>query len=352
MAPATPYKGPVALGYSKYASPHMRQALPANVAVPMSSIASTVADNIIATKEQIDATKEQSITEIKPKATAATLAISQGQALKEEIAEHTAKLSQTVSSTCSNTRKLLELIRTALQKVDPDALKTTEHLWAELEELFKVASNAKHALPDFLEKQRNSMALYHASQINDVYRDTQMELDIQHNKVNLQHGLILEQQQAYKDHKARTEGQLQERDELKDRLSRLTLEKGHLRTELDEQSHIILEGVTTRAENSEKMTTLQQDNDKHEAEITELSNTITSMREKQDAIKKDFTERFTAEIHRKDEQLAKKSAECVTLKEENSRLTMEAEKGKEEKSRMEKKLAYMSHEHATLFSVR
>jgi hypothetical protein len=46
-------------------------------------------------------------------------------------------------------------------------------LWVELEQIYEAAQGANSALPDFLEKQRNNMALYHGSAMNETYRDSQ-----------------------------------------------------------------------------------------------------------------------------------------------------------------------------------
>lgn len=149
-------------------------------------------------------------------------------------------------------------------------------------------------------------------------------------------------------------------------MSRLALEKGNLRAKLDEQSRVILESATARAESVEKIVALQQDRDKlvarnaeHQAEIVELGNTVTTMRKKSHAAEQDIVERFTAGSQLTAEKLVKVSAKSVAadnlanpLKNEVDKIKMEAEKGKEEKSRTEMKLSHMSREHAIIFSVR
>jgi hypothetical protein len=46
-------------------------------------------------------------------------------------------------------------------------------LWVELEQIYEAAQGANSALPDFLEKQKNHMALYHGSVMDETYRDSQ-----------------------------------------------------------------------------------------------------------------------------------------------------------------------------------
>lgn len=158
---------------------------------------------------------------------AADLAVEQGAALRKEVEHHTAKFSRAVLSAVENTRQLLSLIREAT----PGA-KEVDDLWQELEQLFEAANEAKAALPEFMEKQRDNMSLYHSSMMNETIRETQQELNLQHKKVNTQHNLILEQQDAFQNYKAQTATKLKELESLQERVSRLTLEKGNFRTEV------------------------------------------------------------------------------------------------------------------------
>lgn len=157
----------------------------------------------------------------------AELAVEQGAALKKEMEQHTAKFSRAVSSAVENTHQLLILLREAT----PGA-KEVDHLWRELEQLFEAANEAKAALPDFMDKQRDNMSLYHSWMMNETIRETQQELNLQHKKVNTQHNLILEQQGALQNYKAQTSAQVKELESLQERVSRLTLEKGNFRTEV------------------------------------------------------------------------------------------------------------------------
>jgi hypothetical protein len=184
MAPGQ-YQGPTSLTFSKYASTHTRAAALAAASAPSSSAAAAHADNVIATKEQIAATDTtpQVALEVAEHNADAQLAIAQGRDTRDEVDKFTRKLSATLSSTVTNTHRLLELIRESMPAADA-ADSPTDQLWTELEQLFAVATDAKAALPEFLEKQRNNMNLYHHSKVNEVIHDTQEELNLSHKKVS------------------------------------------------------------------------------------------------------------------------------------------------------------------------
>lgn len=216
------YEGPKALGFSKYASPAMRNVQLAVASAVPTSVPSTL-NTTIATKEQL-AVMEPAF-EATP--LAAELAVEQGAALKQEVEQHTIKFSRAVSSAVTNTRQLLSLLREATPSAD-----AVDKLWQEMEQLFEAANEAKAALPEFMEKQRDNMSLYHSSMMNETIRETQQELNLQHKKVNTQQSLILEQQDAFQNYKAHTASKLKELESLQERVSRLTLEKGNFRTEV------------------------------------------------------------------------------------------------------------------------
>lgn len=226
MAPVQSYSGPAALAFSKYASPQHRQTALGFIPAAVSSPAATTGDNTIATKEQIAAANGSHALDAAPQNADVELAFACGNILKEEVDKHVAKFSKTVSLAVTTTRRLLELIRESLQKDNAADLTTVDGLWAELERVFAAANAANAAVPVFLEKQRNNMSLYHASMMNEAMHDSQVELNIQHKKVNIQHNIILEHHEAFEDYKAYTAVKLKEFDDLQERLSRLTLEKG------------------------------------------------------------------------------------------------------------------------------
>lgn len=358
-----PYAGPIALGYSKYASPHFRKAA---LAVPsaVSSIHSSSAKDVIATREQIAATNDEAALDMSRNSDA-ELAVASGDALKEEVDKHTAKFSRTVSATVTQTRRLLELIREALDKDDTSALKVVDDLWAELELLFEAAKGAKEALPEFLEKQRNNMALYHGALMNEAYSETQEELNMQYKKVNIQHGLILEHQQAFQDYKASTATKLKELDELRERVSRLTLEKGNFKDEIDKYAQLLDKEQSTKAEDLKKAEALQKELDTLTAskkqllaEVEGLQKTIDDLQEKMQATEQQITDRFTAELKDKTDQLAKETTKSANLtahlnglEGQESNAKMEIAKLKADIELVNEKYDRVAAEHAQAFSV-
>lgn len=117
------------------------------------------------------------------------------------------------------------------------------------------------ALPTFLEKQKDNMSLYHTSMVNEAFQETQDELNTQHKKVNLQHTLILEHQQTFQDYKADVEPKLKEHSDLQERVSRLTLDKGLLRSELDKIQQQLESTRADKDEDAEKIRELQKELD-------------------------------------------------------------------------------------------
>jgi chromosome segregation ATPase len=355
MAPQT-YGGPTALAFSKYASPSRSRA-PLSTVPAIVSSSTAPPDNTIATREQIAASHDGSAVDAATQNPDAQLAAAQGVALKEEVDKHAAKFSRTVSS---------ELIREAVQKEDPSTLKTFDNLWAELEQLFAAAKNAKDALPNFLEKQRNNMALYHSSMMNETFRESQDELDLQHKKVSLQHGLILEHQQAFQDYKAQTASKLKEIEELQERVSRLTLEKGHFRGEIDKYAKMLELEQATRAEDLKTAQALQKEletiaTSKKQLllEVEGLEKTINELHEKVQVTKHEITARCTIELQAKSDMLEKESIKTAslnamvnTLKEQESSAKQEMAKAKAEVKTVTEKYSRMVTEHSQTFSVR
>lgn len=183
MAPTQPYIGPKALGASKHAPQPKKPSIWDKLAGTSTVVASPAAENVIATKEQIAASNANSQVagdnaHYNPDM---ELAIAQSDALNKEVEKHAAKLSVIVSDKVVNTRRLLELIREAC----PEATNATiDALWVELEDLFAAANDSKAALPEFLEKQRDNLGLYHASMMNETIQERQDELNIAHKKVS------------------------------------------------------------------------------------------------------------------------------------------------------------------------
>ncbi|CAO2651834.1 Nn.00g001170.m01.CDS01 [Neocucurbitaria sp. VM-36] len=368
MAPGQLYTGPAALAQSKYASPAQRNAtlavFPSAAPSPTKSAVSPSTDTTIATRQQIATANNNLSLDTPPRNANTELAITQGNTLKEEVDRHAAKVAMTLSSAMSNTRQLLELIRDSMRKENAAELQTVEHLWTQLEQLFAAANEAKIALPEFLEKQRNNMSLYHASKLNETIRETQEELNIQHKKVNIQHSLILEHQEAFQDYKAQNAGKLKELEDLQERNSRLTLEKGNLRTEIDKYKQSLTESklaktkILQKADALEKeLETLVSSKNQLSIENETLRKKLSDAQETTNATEQRITARTTAELQAKDEQLSKEvqkstslSVMLNTMKGDESTARLELDKIRLENKALNEKYTNQSAEHAQAFT--
>lgn len=356
LAVASPtYEGPKALGFSKYANPAQRKTQLAAASAVSTPVPSNP-DTTIATRQQIAAMEPTF--EVTPPA--AELAVEQGTALKKQVEEHTTKLSRAVSSAVTNTRQLLSLLRESTPGSE-----VVDHLWQELEQLFEAANSAKAALPEFMEKQRDNMSLYHCSMINETIRETQEELNLQHKRVNRQHSLILEQQEAFQNYKAQTASRLKELESLQERVSRLTLEKGNFRTEVDKYKELLEQETAKKAEDlktadalQKELETLVSSKKQLQAENETLRNTTTNILEQLKNTELRVTDRFTKELAAKAGKLQKESAKIVSLntlisalKSDESITKQELEKLKSESHLLSIKYHNQASEHAAAFTV-
>jgi chromosome segregation ATPase len=225
----------------------LRQAVPeeAAPAAPIPAFTTT-----IATQQQIAA--QDAAQNVKPPA--AELAVVQAVKLKKDVEDHTASFSKAMASAVENTRELLRLLRESTPSSE-----VVDGLWQELEKLFEAANTAKSALPQFMENQRNSMSLFHSSMMNETIQETQAELNLQHKKVNTQHNLLLEQQEAFQNYRSRTDSSLKELETLQERVSRLTLEKGNFKTEVDKYKAMLEQEIASKAEDRKTADALQKE---------------------------------------------------------------------------------------------
>ncbi|KAF2686923.1 hypothetical protein K458DRAFT_297360 [Lentithecium fluviatile CBS 122367] len=322
MAPD--YPGALALLTSKFASPNHRARL-AFLPAFQSTAALKALDNTngnnpsVATKEQLAmdvATSERNAD--------AQLALAQNDNLKTEIEKHTAKVNITVSNSVAHTRKLLTLLRDSIRKENPASaeadLKTVEGLWSEMEKLADAAQEAKSALPTFLEKQKDNMSLYHTSSVNEAFQESQDELNILHKKVNLQHRLILDHQQAFEAYQADVEPKLKELTDLQERLPRLAVDKDVLRTELKKLQQKLESAQANKDQDAKKAEELQKELDqlistKNDlaGECDTLRKTTTDLQEKVKAAEQKATDSYDKEIRRVTEQCDKESQKSAAL---------------------------------------
>lgn len=217
------YSGPHALTHSKYANPSMRKASASHMTSQGLSAIPLTTSTVIATEDQVTATESSTDLEKTPTNSDAELAWARGKTLKEEVEQHSATFAGILSNVVVNTRRMLELIRKSMLEDGLQSTTALDDLWLELEQLFAAANDAKTALPHFLEKQRNNMSLYHNSRLNETIKDSQKAINIQHKKIQIQHDLILEHQEAFQAYKNKN---VVEVEDFKEKVSRLTLEKG------------------------------------------------------------------------------------------------------------------------------
>ena len=359
------YEGPKALGFSKYASdsPAMSKTQLA-VASAMPITAPSTQDTTIATKQQIvaaESTREVAqVVSFEMTPPAAELAVEQGNALKNQVEQHTMKFSRAVFSAMTNTRQLLTLLRESTPGSE-----VVDNLWLELEQLFEVANTAKAALPEFMKKQRDNISLYHSSMMNEIIRETQEELNLQHKKVNTQHNLILEQQDAFQNYKSQATSKLKDLESLQERVSRLTLEKGNFRTEVDKYKELLDLEIARKAEDlrtaeslQKELETLVSSKKQLQEENQTLRKTTIDMLEQLKNTEQRVTDRFTKELQAKAEELQKEADKTTALstlvenlKNLESTSKKELEKLKRDNRLLSVKYTNQASEHAAAFTV-
>jgi chromosome segregation ATPase len=366
MAPGPDnYRGAVSLATSIYASPQRKaqfQAFPLAISSP------AVANGTIATKEQIAASNGGTSTDLSSYNSDAQLAMAQNEALKEQVDKHSASFIKSVSSATNNTRHLLTLVRESIKRDSPTAaseLATVDHIWDELERLSEAAKETKNALPIFLEKQKDNMSLYHNSAINETMRESQAELDLQHKKVNLQHSLILEHQQAFQDYKATTDPKLGQLKALEQQVSRLTLDKGLVKQQFTELQEELERFKISKVEDIKKLEDLHKEVNSLLAVKNSLSGEISTLRkalsELQDRIKieqQQATDRYDQEVRQKTEQIAKEEQKAAglhklvtELKNRNCDTQKELNEQTKTNKAQQEKFDNLSRAHAKAFNV-
>ncbi|ORY13140.1 hypothetical protein BCR34DRAFT_535926 [Clohesyomyces aquaticus] len=353
------YQGPINLLGSKYAA--------GSVLRFAASPPSAQPDTAVATREQISAS-ERAMPVMAPSDDynpGTQLAMVQSANLKEDVDKHSAFVDKSLSTTVFNIRQLLNLIRTSVTKDNKaleEELKAVEELWSELEQLFRVAKEAKDAVPRFMDKQKENMSLYHSSCMKDAMNDSQQEVDIQLKKVNIQNTLILEQQQAFLDYKASTEKKLKNLGELQERCSRLTLERGLLTTERDTFKQQVEASCASSEEGLKVVEYLQaevsklqvskqelvSDNDSLRKDVSDLQNQLESMKQK-------ISDHFEKEVSRLNDLLSKESQKCValdslvrTLRSGDSGMKAELDKMKELQRNQQLKFTNQANEFAAI----
>ncbi|KAJ4305624.1 hypothetical protein N0V90_001155 [Kalmusia sp. IMI 367209] len=320
MAPPEPYHGPISMAGSRYAPAHRKAEVAAILAAKPELKAQMEAKNTLATREQIAAAdKADHFQNV-----GVQLAQAQSEALDEEIKQHTITVAHSVSTTVVNSRQIVTLIREAIKKESPGSaeasLKAVNDLWEQLEKLAATTYEAKNALPRYLEKQKENISLIAVSKVQQAYLETQQELDQQHKKVNIQHDVILAQQQAFKDHEVNTNGKLKEITELQERISRFSLEKGALLTELNKVKDQLVKSQTAEeaaiknaAELKKEVAVITDSKKSLFTESIDLRNTIKDVEAKLKEAEQKATENYEKEIRRVTEELKKEQEKALAL---------------------------------------
>jgi chromosome segregation ATPase len=201
--------------------------------------------------------------------------------------------------------------------------------------------------------------------VNETYSESQEELNLQSKKINLQHGLILEHQQAFQDYKAQTASKLKEIEELQERVSRLTLEKGHFRGEIDKYAQLLEQEQATKAEELKKAEGLQKELEtlttmkvQLNSKVESLLQTIGELQDKIKTTEHQITERFTTELQEKSSLLSKEYAKTAnlntlisTLKVQENNAKQDLMKAKTETKAANEKYSCMATEHSQAFQV-
>ncbi|KAJ4351152.1 uncharacterized protein N0V89_006491 [Didymosphaeria variabile] len=347
MAPGLPYFGPISMADSRYASPMRRKQVEALLASNPALQAKKETDNVLAIREQIAAGSAA----VPFQSTGVQLAQAQGQALEQEIAQHRLVIDQTI----------LNMITDAIKQDRPDtadaSLKVVANLQQELQKLVEATRRAQGALPYFLERQKENSSLLASTKIQEAHRDIQQELALKDKKILLGQELHLEQQQAYKDVEANANNRT---TELQERLTRIHMEHGLLKTELEGTNAQLKkaqatenDAVKAREELEEKLSMLKESKDSLSAKNANIRGTIKDLENKLQAAEKKATEHYEKELRSLTDQLQKEHQKATSLEanlkmlrqaDETSR--REVEKAKAESKLLSEKYNDQSREYA------
>lgn len=375
-----PYKGPTGLSGSKYAYPSAASGQP--TAAPTGALSTSSAgspsavsanpavpagNNPIATANQVVASTNEAAVSQQRDDTLAQQSAARRRAFDQDVGHHIAILAEKLTDSKAEACRLLALIRQSHRVCDELEHDTASKLGVELQKLYEIAAETKSLLPKYLEQQRSTLAFQYSVLLNNVVNDTHHELRTQHKKIDIQHDLILEQHQAFVEHKAQTDvqlaAQLAERQEIKAKNSRLTLENGNFRNELDKI--VALEKALKKYGNTLDVVFAMWSYDHtnmislEEVKLEAVEEAVAELQEKREAAEKQLTERFTAELKDKDDLLAKESMKNASLNTLVSSLQSNECAMKNELAKLQvdnqnltEKYSHMASEHAKLFSVR
>ena len=152
---------------------------------------------------------------------------------------------------------------------------------------------------------------------------------------------------------------------LEDHASRLTLEKGNLRTELDECLQQLEQERSQIAKYALKTESVQKEldiligfNEQLNDEVTTLRKKLEEVHGRQDAAEQEITDRFSARLKSSADSLMKETnkiealnAIVFQLKEAENTACLNADKAEKENVALQAKYKIQSAEHGTVFTV-
>ena len=158
---------------------------------------------------------------------------------------------------------------------------------------------------------------------------------------------------------------LKELEDLQERVSRLTLEKGNFRTEIDKYMQLLEEERSTKAEDLRKVTGIEKEletlvDSKKQllAESDTLRKALQDVQTKMKSSEQEITDRFTTQLKSTADLLAKETQKTTALNTMISQLKggestarLDADKSKKENKVLNEKYAHQAAEHAQAFTV-
>jgi chromosome segregation ATPase len=158
---------------------------------------------------------------------------------------------------------------------------------------------------------------------------------------------------------------LKELEALQERISRLTLEKGNLRTEIDNYVQLLEQERSTKEEDLRKvgalekeLETLMQSKKQLLAEVDTMRKTLQDLQAKMKLEEQAIIDRFTAELKATADLLTKETQNTTALNSMMSRLRgdestakLEADKVKKENKTLSERYSNQTAEHAKAFAV-
>lgn len=218
---------PTSLATSKYAPATSR------FAVQKEPLATTMSHALV-TKEQLNSSHKVELTICENGGT--QLALAQGEKLSGIITEYNTKFEKSLSASIGSLRALIESLRDTVKKTsgsDEKGIETINRLREELDRLFLLTTDMKQAVPKFIDQQKQNYVLYYQTALHSSIRQSYAEINMQKEKIDLQDSLILTQQKSFLQFQADTKVQLDQLAKFQERVSRLTLDRGLLKNELN-----------------------------------------------------------------------------------------------------------------------